>query len=83
MSTLQQSDPSIYETLDRMETYGGGFVAGLAQLYRKGDPSNKQKILNTWPEIFDEFGPKGIFASKATSIHSMGYAMVKHLSIRK
>ena len=83
MSTLQQSDPSIYETLDRMETYGGGFVAGLAQLYRKGDPNNKQKILNTWPEIFNEFGPEGIFASKATDIHSMGYAMVKHLSIRK
>lgn len=83
MSILQQSDPTIYETLDRMEIHGGGFVAGLAQLYRRSDASNKQKILSTWPEIFSEFGPNGIFASKATDIKSMGYTMVKHLSIRK
>ena len=83
MSILQQADPTIYETLDRMETYGGGFVSGLASLYRRSDVSNKQKILNTWPEIFSEFGPNGIFASKATDTKSMGYTMVKHLSIRK
>ena len=83
MTTLQQSDPTIYETLDRMETFGGGFEAGLAQLYRKGDPTNKQKILNTWPEYFEKFGPNGIFASKATDIKSMGYTMVKHLTVRK
>ena len=83
MTTLQQADPTIYETLDRMETYGGGFVSGLAQLYRRSDVSNKQKILSTWPEIFSEFGPNGIFASKATDTKSMGYTMVKHLSIRK
>lgn len=83
MTTLQQSDPTIYETLDRMQTYGGGFVSGLASLYRKSDPSNKHKILTTWPELFEEYGPNGIFASKATDIKSMGYTMVKHLSIRK
>lgn len=83
MSTLQQADPTIYQTLDRMSTYGGGFVLSLAALYRRSDASNKQKILNTWPELFEEFGPNGIFASKATDTKSMGYTMVKHLTVRK
>ncbi|QDP50031.1 MAG: hypothetical protein Unbinned3459contig1000_41 [Prokaryotic dsDNA virus sp.] len=79
MITTQHLD----QTLDRMETYGGGFVKGLAALYRRSDLRNQQKILTTWPELFEEYGPNGIFASKATDIKSMGYTMVKHLTVRK
>ena len=83
MFILQQTDPSLPETLDRMESYGGGFVAALVVTYRRADTNNKQKILTTWPELFVEYGPNGIFATQATDIKSMGYSMVKHLTIRK
>lgn len=83
MSILQQTDPSIPETLDRMESYGGGFVNAIVVAYRRADTNNKQKILTTWPELFVEYGPNSVFASQTTDIMSMGYSMVKHLSIRK
>lgn len=80
---LQHNDPSIYETIERMEAYGGGFASALAIAYTKADPSNKQKIIQTWPELFEEFGPKGIFASPHQRIHSYGYELTKRLTIRK
>ena len=83
MFILQQTDPSLPETLDRMESYGGSFVAALVTTYRRADTNNKQKILTTWPELFVEYGPNSVFASQTTDIMSMGYSMVKHLSIRK
>ena len=83
MSIFQQNDPSIPETLERMEIYGGGFVNAIVVAYRRADTNNKQKILTTWPELFVEYGPHGAFAPQATDIKSMGYSMVKHLTIRK
>ena len=83
LMSILHTDPSIPETLDRMESYGGGFVAALVVAYRRADTNNKQKILTTWSELFTEYGPNSVFASHTTDIMSMGYSMVKHLSIRK
>ena len=80
---LQHNDPSIYETIERMGAYGGGFASALAIAYTKADPSNKQKIIQAWPELFEEYGPKGIFASPHQRIHSYGYELTKRLTIRK
>ena len=80
---LQPNDPSIYDTLDRMELFGGGFVAKLVAAFKHADQHNKERIIAAFPELFEEYGPNSVFASKETSVSSMGYAMVKHLTIRK
>lgn len=80
---LQPNDPSIYDTLDRMELFGGGFVAKLVAAFKHADQHNKERIIAAFPELFEEYGPNSVFASKDSSIQSMGYSMVKHLSIRK
>jgi len=80
---LQPNDPSIYDTLERMELFGGGFVAKLVAAFKHADQRNKKRIIAAFPELFEEYGPNSVFASKDSSIQSMGYSMVKHLSIRK
>ena len=80
---LQHNDPTIYATVERIETYGGGFAAQLMAAFKKADASNKQRIIDAFPELFEQYGPNSVFASKNSSIHSMGYAMVKHLTVRK
>jgi|TARA_R100000734_G_C3315522_1_gene107513 hypothetical protein len=80
---LTPTDPTIEATVQRIETYGGGFAQKLMAAYRTADMSNRQRIIDAFEEYFEEYGPNGIFASKDSSIHSMGYAMVKHLQIRK
>lgn len=80
---LQYNDPSIYATIERIETYGGGFAAHLMAAFKKADANNKQRIINAFPELFEEYGPNSVFATKSSNIHSMGYSMVKHLTVLK
>lgn len=80
---LQYNDPSIYATIQRIETYGGGFAAYLMAAFKKADPNNKQRIINAFPELFEKYGPNSVFASKESNINSMGYSMVKHLTVFK
>ena len=80
---FQHNDPFIHETIERMEAYGGGFASALAVAYTKADPANKQRIIDTWPELFEKYGPTGIFASPQQRVHSYGYELTKRLTIRK
>ena len=80
---LKYNDPSIHDTIERIEVYAGGFGAALMTAFRIADPDNKQRIIEAFPELFESHGPNSVFASKETSVSSMGYAMVKHLTIRK
>ena len=79
---LQPNDPSIYDTLERMEAHGGGFVSRLVSLFRHADLDNKKRILETWPELFEEFGPKGMFASPQQRAHSYAYEWTQLITIR-
>ena len=80
---FQHNDPFIHETIERMELYGGGFESALAVAYTKADPTNKQLIIDTWPRLFEKYGPTGVFASPQQRIHSYGYELTKQLTIRK
>lgn len=44
-----------WETLETMQFYGGSFVEQLVELYRRGDPINKMKLINTFKDYFDEY----------------------------
>ncbi len=46
-------------TCDAMQKYGGSFVQALAQLARRSDPANLQKIKITFSEYWDQYEQKG------------------------
>ncbi len=52
---------STFETMRLARKYGGGFIASLANTYCYADIHNRRKIHATWPELFEEYGPGGIF----------------------
>jgi hypothetical protein len=55
-------DPvTVYETTERMKTYGGSFVKSLADTIRSADPYNQKRIFSTFPEILENYGPRGPF----------------------
>ena len=83
LNKFTPADPVIEATVQRIETFGGSFAKQLMAAYRTADMSNRQRIIDAFEEYFEEYGPNGVFASQDSSIHSMGYAMVKHLTIRK
>lgn len=47
-----------YSTLEKMNTYGGSFVKGLAGLYWLADPANKAKLRKAFWNYFDEYRKK-------------------------
>jgi len=44
-----------YETLEKMEKFGGSFVQLLAKLYRIGDGFNQTKLRETFKNFFIEY----------------------------
>jgi hypothetical protein len=44
-----------YETLEAMDTYGGGFVRSLAECYRRADLFNKSRLEVAFKEYFDRY----------------------------
>jgi 2-oxo-4-hydroxy-4-carboxy--5-ureidoimidazoline (OHCU) decarboxylase len=51
----------LHATLLCMERFGGTFCTKLAEALRYADPSNRQKILNAFPELVEKYGPTGPF----------------------
>ncbi len=52
----------IYNMICRMEKYGGSFVVSLANTLRRADPTNREKLINTFPEYVVEYGPNSKFS---------------------
>ena len=55
------TDVEVYEMICRMENYGGSFVVALSQAFRIADPTNKQKLLEAFPNYVEEYGPNSKF----------------------
>jgi hypothetical protein len=87
LNKLTPTDPTIEATIQRIETFGGGFAKQLMAAYRTADMRNRQRIIDAFEELFDEYGPNGIFGPKDESVHSWirssAYDMLAPLSIRK
>lgn len=52
------TDTEIFELTERMVQYGGSFVQALGICIRRADRTNKQKLLDTFPEYVQEYGPQ-------------------------
>ena len=87
LNKLTPTDPTIEATVQRIETFGGSFAKQLMAAYRTADIDNKQRIIDAFDDLFDKYGPNGIFGPEDESVHSWirssAYDMVKHLQIRK
>jgi hypothetical protein len=47
-------------TLDAMIEYGGGFAKALAAAFVAADPTNRETIKRSFPEMFSRYGAMGI-----------------------
>jgi hypothetical protein len=45
-----------------MDQYGGSFVSAIAQALRYADPTNRQRLLDAFPELVAKYGPDTKFA---------------------
>jgi 2-oxo-4-hydroxy-4-carboxy--5-ureidoimidazoline (OHCU) decarboxylase len=45
-----------------MDQYGGSFVSSIAQALRYADPTNRQRLLDAFPELIAKYGPGTKFA---------------------
>ena len=52
----------LYKMTLRMEKYGGAFVQALANAFKYADSTNREKLLNTFPDYVNEYGPNSPFA---------------------
>lgn len=59
MDTLTFNE--ISDMISRMEKYGGSFVVALANAFKYADPDNRKKLINTFPNYVNEYGPNSKF----------------------
>ena len=51
-----------------MDQYGGSFVSALAQALRYADPTNRQRLLDAFPDIVAKYGPGTKFAQTKQTV---------------
>jgi hypothetical protein len=52
----------LHAMITLMDQYGGSFVSSLAQALRYADPTNRQRLLDAFPDIVAKYGPGSSFA---------------------
>ena len=52
----------LHAMITLMDQYGGSFVSALAQALRYADPTNRQRLLDAFPDLVTKYGPGSSFA---------------------
>jgi len=52
----------LWKMISRMEKYGGSFVQALANAFKYADPTNREKLLNAFPDYVNQYGPNSTFS---------------------
>jgi 2-oxo-4-hydroxy-4-carboxy--5-ureidoimidazoline (OHCU) decarboxylase len=52
----------LYAMITLMDQYGGSFVSAIAQALRYADPTNRQRLLDAFPDLVAKYGPSSSFA---------------------
>ena len=58
----------LHSMLTLMDQYGGSFVSALAQALRYADPTNRQRLLDAFPDLVAKYGPGTKFAQTLQTI---------------
>lgn len=67
MSTTTPLSPAeLHRTFTAMRFYGGGFVAPLAEAWFNGDPDNRARLAEAFPDLLRKYGPGSPFYSAAS-----------------
>ncbi len=53
----------VFQMIACMEKYGGNFVKALANAFKAADPTNRQKLIEAFPNYVSEYGPNSPFVS--------------------
>jgi 2-oxo-4-hydroxy-4-carboxy--5-ureidoimidazoline (OHCU) decarboxylase len=51
----------LHAMITLMDQYGGSFVSALAQALRYADPTNRQRLLDAFPDLVAKYGPSSSF----------------------
>ena len=51
----------LHAMLTLMDQYGGSFVSSIAQALRYADPTNRQRLLDAFPDLVAKYGPSSSF----------------------
>lgn len=51
----------VFTTTEAMQRFGGNFVHHLACALRHADADNRERLLATFPEIVEKYGPESSF----------------------
>lgn len=66
-SILPMTDSEILNTFKSAEKHGGSFITHLARAGTSADPINRAKLLKTWPELYQTYGPgTALYKEEAT-----------------
>lgn len=49
-----------HRTIEAMSKYGGTFVKELAELYRRADGNNEQKLISSFRDYFEDYAKKAL-----------------------
>ena len=58
---MELTSEQFHSMLGTMRRNGGSFSVKLADCLAAADPSNRQRLLDAFPEIIERYGPESIF----------------------
>jgi hypothetical protein len=67
MQHTQLNNDQTYRLCEVMRKYGGHFCTKFADLLSVADASNRQRLLEAFPELVDKYGPGGMFDNQMTA----------------
>jgi hypothetical protein len=57
MKANDMSESELFKAAHNMENYGGGFAESIALAYFRGDSTNKVRVVDAFPELFERYAP--------------------------
>ena len=58
----------LHAMITLMDQYGGSFVSSIAQALRYADPTNRQRLLDAFPDLVAKYGPGTKFAQTLQTV---------------
>jgi 2-oxo-4-hydroxy-4-carboxy--5-ureidoimidazoline (OHCU) decarboxylase len=58
----------LHAMITLMDQYGGSFVSAIAQALRYADPTNRQRLLDAFPDLVAKYGSSSSFAQVKQTI---------------